>query len=69
MSNQRRLVRVRLENSEVTVAAGYADAMGLVPLDKPSVDAYGNSLPPKPVTTRSGEKVPAGRGDNTGKEN
>ena len=54
MSNQRRLVRVRLENSEVTVAAGYADAMGLVPLDKPSVDAYGNSLPPKPVTTRSG---------------
>lgn len=65
------LVRVRLSHQEVTVAAGYADAMNLVPIDKPAVDAYGNALPPKPVTDLAKEPVPAGRGSKTtaGKEN
>lgn len=63
------LVRVRLGNNEATVAAGYADAMNLVPIDKPAVDAYGNALPPKPVTDLASEPVPAGRGSKISKEN
>lgn len=76
MSNSsplRQLVRVRVGAAEVTVAAGYADAKGLVPLDKPAVDAYGNALPAKPVTPAAAPAgpVPAGRGNTPtpGKEN
>lgn len=64
MSNQRNLVRVRIGSNEVTVAPGYADAMNLVPIDKPAVDAYGNALPPKPVTDLANTPVPAGHGTN-----
>ena len=63
------LVRVRLGSNEATVAAGYADAMNLVPIDKPAVAAYGNALPPKPVTDLASEPVPAGRGSKISKEN
>ena len=66
------LVRVRLGGNEVTVSAGYASSKGLVPLDKPATDRYGNSLPAKPVVDLANNApVPAGQGGKnpTGKEN
>lgn len=68
-SSHRQLVRVRVGNNEATVTAGYAAEMNLVPLDKPAVDRYGNSLPAKHVTDLANEPVPAGRGSKHDKEN
>lgn len=50
------LVRVRVDNAEVTVSRGHAEAKGLEVIDEPATDPTGKALPQTRVGGRAAKK-------------